>query len=293
MGYSSGLFRRLARLTMDLDAAESILPGGDTVYKGTLRPLQPYRPRNIFSNDTSGNDPALVEATRDFYKSHEKLISQLLEDGLTPVGLPRDVRAEDLGEAVGVIPTNYGIPALVPVGTTKAFFNPEGDAIVINRRIIYGTDEQKESAGIYRRALNFVDKYAPERVREILQPFYRSKLDTLESEPKSRKDLGETSAHELVHRKQSRTGILDYLLRKYGRITDHVRNTVERHCIRYTSRIFGKRTGEGTYGILENQAIRQESRTGIGPAIIFKKAEIQGPEDAGTLAEAVYGLATA
>jgi hypothetical protein len=270
--------------------ADNILPSGDSVYRGTLQSLKPYRAMNIFSSDTHGNDPALVEATKDFYKSHAKLTSKLLEDGLTPVGLPRSVRAEDLGESLAVVPTKYGVSAVVPVGTTNAFFDPENDAIVVNTRIIYGTMEQKESTGIYKRALAFVDKHAPEWVKNKLKPFYRSKLETLENETRSREKLTETSAHELFHRKQKRAGIMDYLLGKYGNVTDYVRNVVERHAIRYTSRLFNRRTGEGTYGVLEDQAIENERKTGMGPHHILRKSELHGPDEAGRLAEDVYGL---
>jgi hypothetical protein len=237
----------------------------------------------------SGNDPALVKATRDLFSGYEKLTLQLLDDGLAPVDLPREVRAEDLGEAIGVIPTKYGTPAFVPVGTTNAFYNPGTDGMVVNRRIIYGTREHQESRNLYRRALDFVDKHAPERIRRILKPFYRNKLETLESEHESREQLTETGTHEFVHRKQNRTGILRYLLGD-GPISDYVRNMVERHCIRYTSRIFRRRTGEGTYGVLEEQAIKKEKQTGIGPDKIFRSAELHGPRKAVKLAEEVYGL---
>lgn len=258
-------------------------------YKGTRIP-ESALPKNIFmGNDT----PALEKATTDFMVGYGKLNHQLSADGLERVDLPKEVKALDLGESAALIPTKYGGLAVVPAGTTNAYNNIVEDEIVLNRRVIYGTKEHKESLNLYRTALKFVEEHAPEWVKKVIKPFYKDKISIMESESDSRTDLRETSAHELVHSKQMKTGILEGLFNKYGGITNYVRDLVEKSCIRYTSRIFGKRTTErGTgYGQLEDEASVSERRKNRGPQNILQMAELHGPEVAVDELENTYSLA--
>lgn len=258
-------------------------------YRGVKMHLDAL-PSNIFmGNDT----PALENATTDFFIGYGKLNQQLRADGLKPVDLPKNVEALDLGESGALIPTKYGGLAFVPAGTTNAYNDVFGDEIVLNKRVIYGTTEHKESLSLYKSALKFVEEHAPEWVKKAIKPFYQSKIRIMENESESRRDLRETSAHELVHKKQMKTGILGGLLNKYGGITDYVRNLVEKSCIRYTSRIFGGRTTEsGTgYGYLEEEAFLAEKKKKRGSQNILQMAELHGPEVAVDTLEGTYELA--
>lgn len=281
--------RSLREMKLDLDRAGE-MPVGYKAPDGLPGYLPVYISENIFSN-TDPDDPVFSEASDDFLAGYNMLNTQFLDDGLSPLDLPEGVRAEDLGESMGVVPTKYGGFAFIPMGTTKAFYDPENDEIVLNRRIIYGTREHKESAGLYRKAMEFLEKHAPEWVKDKLEPFYRDRLGVLEDRDKSREQLMETSAHETVHKKQNETG----LLRKYMRnITDNVRDMIERHCIRYTSRIFRKRTADAgtSYAYLEDEAIDSERRKSEGPEGVFRRAESFGPDRGSDWLEYVYARAS-
>ena len=83
------------------------------------------------------------------------------------------------------------------------------------------------------------------------------------------------------------------MIRKYrNNLTDYVRNMIERHCIRYTSRTLKRRTTYrgSSYGQLEDQAIKSEMKKRVGSEKIFQVAERDGPDKGAQLAEMVYGF---
>lgn len=279
-----------------LNSAENILFLESSVYRGPLEVFKSYRAKNIFSNDTSGNDPALVEATNDFYKAHNMLNLQLDKDGLTHVNIPNDVEAGDLGEYLRKVPTKYsGLSILLPLGEmVKAFYSPEKDEAVLNKRTIPGTKEFKHSENLVEYGLKMADKYLAEPVKKKVISYLQNRREELKNKYKAKWNLVKTIVHELVHKKQKETGIIGSLLRKYGEVKNnlskYVRNIVEKHGIRYTTRTIGEKSGEGEYRVLEDQAFHGEIRKNKGPQSVFKKAEISSPREGADLAERVYGL---
>ncbi len=278
-----------------LNSAENILFLESSVYRGPLKSFEPYRAKNIFSNDTSGNDPALVEATNDFYKAHDMLNSQLDKDGLTHVNIPDGVEAGDLGEYLRKVPTKYsGLSILLPLGEmVKALYSPEEDKMVVNKRIIPGTKEFRHSENLAEYGIKMAKEYLAEPVKKKVIPYLQNRRDEIKNLYKAKWNLIKTTVHELIHKKQTETGVIGSLLRKYGKfknnLSKYIRNIAERHGIRYTSRTAGERTGEGEYRFLETQAIRGEIKNNKGPQNIFQKAE-SSPREGADLAERVYGL---
>lgn len=227
-------------------------------------------------------------ATMESRRSLKELNEQLVTDGLTPIFMPKKMRAEDLGHENMVLPTKYGGFMSLPLGSTEASYEPDSDRVTVNSTIIYGTGAHSRSLKLLDRSAEAVEKYCPDWLKKIVIPYIDRRRNIQGDREKSKKYLRATVKHELDHKKQRDVGLIGAFLKKYRGITDKVRDYLEMHNILYTSRAEKERTTDPATGYGELEDLGGTSR--IDPAEILRIAEKRGPDEAVRAIERNYPL---
>ena len=198
--------------------------------------------------------------------------------------------SNDHPKQILVLDTPYGaIPIPLPGGGLGYNKIDEGK-ICLSEDMIPGTEGFMKTRSIIKGYKSLIknileSNLADDNIRPLLKYILRAydkedrKMDYFAKNPEyATREIEKVFAHEVAHEVGKKTGLIDYLLKKY---VDYLRvvpkdvvNIIEQNAIDLTGRISGVYTTEPetTYGMLERDFDRRTKKTGIEGLSLVKSA---------------------
>jgi hypothetical protein len=253
-------------------------------------PGEPKKMKKIPVGEAIPNIRELKLAAKAVKGSYKMVNNRLEREGVETLDEPKNgiYVSNDHSKQILMLDTPFGAIPLPLPGGGLGYNNIEKDRICLSEDIIPGTEGFIKTWKIikgYKRVVGSLlesgladDKIKP-LLKYILHAYNKEdkKMEYLAKHPEyAIKEIEKVSTHELYHSAGNKTGLIEYLFKKYADylkvVPEDVVKIIEQNAIDLTSSTYGVFTTEGEYRKYEKDFDKRSKKTGISGASLLRSA---------------------